>query len=501
MLELRGVTKRFPGVLANDRIDFSVHGGEIHALLGENGAGKSTLMKQLYGLYKPDEGTMTLDGEPFVLNSPADALARGIGMVHQHFMLVDTLTVAENVALGLRSTRGPLTDLKSVSERIREISARYGLRVDPDAVVWQLSVGEQQRVEIVKALVRGAALLILDEPTAVLTPGEVDEFFGVMRGMAAEGHAVVFISHKLGEVVAFTDRVTVLRDGRTVGEVVTAQTSTAALAQLMVSRPLAPPPARREHVYGDAKLTLQNLSVRGERGVDALTDVSLTVRAGEIMGLAGVSGSGQLELAEAVAGLRACSGGRVLLGDADVTLYPVAERIARGLSYVPEERNRDGMIRDFSVADNLILRESGTPPYANRGFLDFSAVRRAAGAMVEQFAVKTPSTDTPIKNLSGGNAQKVIFARELGRKPGVFVAAQPTRGVDIGAAEFLRAQLVGAAQAGSAVLLISEDLDELLALSHRVAVIFHGRIMGVLDRDEATLERIGLLIAGEKLQA
>ena len=496
-LELRGLVKRFPGVLANDHVNLEVCSGEIHALLGENGAGKSTLMKQLYGLATPDAGEILIDGVPRVIASPADALRLGIGMVHQHFMLAAALTVAENVALGLPSGRGPLTDLETVKGRIGELAKRYGLEVDPDAFVWQLSVGEQQRVEIIKALYRGAALLILDEPTAVLTPQEVAEFFVVLRHMAAEGHAVIFISHKLGEVMAYTDRVTVLRDGRNAGSVPTAETSKAALAELMVGRPLAPPPNRPAPTFGASSLELKDVSAKGDRGLTALKNVSLSVRAGEILGVAGVSGNGQLELAEVVAGLRPVSSGQISLGGVDVTKATAAERVAFGLSYIPEERNRDGMIRDFSVADNLILRESGRAPYAAHGLLNFRTIRAIAQKLTEQFKVKTPSVMTPIKNLSGGNAQKVIFARELRRNPAVLIAAQPTRGVDIGASEFLRAQLLAQSEQGRAVLLISEDLDELLALSHRIAVLFHGQLMGILGRDEATAQRLGLLIAGE----
>ncbi len=496
-LELRGVVKRFPGVLANDHLDFDVCSGEVHALLGENGAGKSTLMRQLYGLSTPDAGEIVIDGTLHTIASPADALRLGIGMVHQHFMLADALTVAENVALGLRSSRGMLTNLGAVKARLGALSKHYGLKIDPDAYVWQLSVGEQQRVEILKALYRGAALLILDEPTAVLTPQEVDEFFTVLRHMAAEGHAIIFISHKLGEVMAHTDRVTVLRDGRNAGSAATAETSKEALAQMMVGRPLLPQPERPPQVFGGPKLELNNVSAQSDRGLAALKNVSLTVRAGEIMGVAGVSGNGQLELAEVVTGLRPVTSGQVLLGETDVTHMVAAQRVAKGLSYIPEERNRDGMIRDFSVAENFILRESERRPFAIRGFLNFRAIRTTAQTLVEQFAVKTPSTATPMKNLSGGNAQKVIFARELKRNPEVLIAAQPTRGVDIGASEFLREQLVQQSRKGSAVLLISEDLDELLALSHRIAVLFHGELMGVLGRDEATVQRIGLLIAGE----
>ncbi len=496
-VEMHGIVKRFPGVLANDRVNFDVHAGEVHALLGENGAGKSTLMRQLYGLYRPDEGQVLFDGQVVEIHSPSDAIRLGIGMIHQHFMLVESLTVAENVALGLASSRGILTDLEVVSERIEQLAQRYGLRVDPDAYIWQLSVGQQQRVEIIKALYRGAALLILDEPTAVLTPQEVDEFFVILKQMASDGHALIFISHKLNEVMAFTDRVTVLRDGHNVGTVATAETSKEKLAEMMVGRQLNARPDRPPVEIGAPRLVLENIEAQGDRGTPALRGVSLQVRAGEILGLAGVSGNGQRELAEVIVGLRPASGGRVLLDDQDITRKPPGAVIDAGLSYIPEERNRDGMIKDFTISENLILRENGKPPYVKGWFLDFGAIEKRATELVENFAVKTPSIETPIKNLSGGNAQKVILARELSRTPRVLVAAQPTRGLDIGATEYVRQQIIRQRDEGTATLLVSEDLEEILALSDRIAVIFQGQIMGLLSREEATPERLGLMMAGE----
>jgi ABC-type uncharacterized transport system ATPase subunit len=497
-MEMRGIVKRFPGVLANDRVDFDVRSGEVHALLGENGAGKSTLMKQLYGLYQPNEGEIIFDGHPVTINSPAAAIRLGVGMIHQHFMLVDSLTVAENVALGLPSSRGVLTDLDKVSARITELAQLYGLLVDPKAYVWQLSVGQQQRVEIIKALYRGAALLILDEPTAVLTPQEVDEFFVTLKQMANDGHALIFISHKLHEVMAFTDRVTVLRDGRNVGAVVTKNSSKADLARMMVGRELNLNPDRPAMEIGAIRLKLDQVQAQSDRGVPALRGVSLEIRAGEIVGLAGVSGNGQMELAEVVAGLRPQTGGRLFIDGHDVTGQVPAQMIAHGLSYIPEERNRDGMIKEFTIAENLILRENDKPPYAHHGILDFKAIARKSAELVQNFAVKTPTLETPIKNLSGGNAQKVILARELARAPRVLIAAQPTRGLDIGATEYVRDRLIAQRQEGTATLLISEDLDEILALSDRVAVIFHGEIMGIVEGAQATPEKLGLLMAGER---
>ncbi|MCA9837562.1 MAG: ABC transporter ATP-binding protein [Trueperaceae bacterium] len=496
-MEMRHISKRFPGVIANDRVNFDVRAGEIHALLGENGAGKSTLMRQLYGLYQPDEGEIIFDGQGKTILSPNDAIKLGIGMIHQHFMLVNSLTVAENVALGLKSSKGFLTDLDVVVKRIEELTKLYGLKVDPHAYIWQLSVGEQQRVEIIKALYRGAALLILDEPTAVLTPQEVNEFFAILGQMASEGHALIFISHKLGEVMDFTHRVTVLRDGKNAGETLTKDTSKTELAEMMVGRQLKLVPDKAPVKVGQARLMLKNVSALSDRGLPALKQVSLELRAGEILGLAGVSGNGQLELAEVIAGLRPLSAGQVLIDGQDISRKSPAQIIERGLSYIPEERNRDGMIKDFNIAENLILRENNKAPYAKNGLLNFSVITKTAQTLVQQFTVKTPSVETPIKNLSGGNAQKVILARELSRNPSVLIAAQPTRGVDIGASEYLRDQIVRQREKGTATLLISEDLDEILALSDRIAIIFHGEIMGILAREEASLERIGLMIAGE----
>ncbi len=495
-MTMRRIVKRFPGVLANDQVDFDVRAGEIHALLGENGAGKSTLMKILYGLYRSDEGEILFDDEVMTIDSPSAAIGLGVGMIHQHFMLVESLTVAENVALGLPSSRGALTDLDRVSERIVELATLYGLRVDPEAYIWQLSVGQQQRVEIIKALYRGAALLILDEPTAVLTPQEVDELFVTLRQMAADGHALIFISHKLHEVMAFTDRVTVLRDGRNVGSVLTQNTSKQALAEMMVGRQLNLVPDRPPVAVGAPRLRLEGVSARNDREMPALRDLSLEVHAGEIVGVAGVSGNGQLELAEVITGLRHTTAGDIYVEDERVNGRSPDAIMSHGVSYIPEERNRDGMIREFNVAENLILRENGSPPYALRGFLQFRAIAERCQELVRAFNVKTPSLETPMKSLSGGNAQKVILARELSRAPRVLVAAQPTRGLDIGATEYVRQRISEQRREGTATLLISEDLDEILALSDRIAVVFEGRIMGILPAAEATPEKLGLLMAG-----
>ncbi len=495
-LEMRGITKRFPGVLACGGIDFDVHAGEVHSLLGENGAGKSTLMKILYGLYEPDAGEIVLDDVVVQVSSPTDAIRLGIGMIHQHFMLVDELTVAENVALGLHSTRGPLLDLDRVSQRVRELSATYHLHVDPAAPVWTLAVGERQRVEIIKVLYRGASLLILDEPTAVLTPQEVDDLFITLRQMTTEGHALIFISHKLKEVLAISDRISVLREGKLAGTVPNRDVTRTQLARMMVGREVLLAINREEVDKGEVRLALRGVSALRESGLNALDDISLEVRAGEILGVAGVSGNGQHELAEVVAGLRPVTEGRVEVSGVDMTDWKPGKRTAAGIAYIPEERMRDGVVQEFSVAENLILQDNGRPPYSNGFFFNFRAIDRQSRELVTAFDVRTPSINTPTRSLSGGNIQKLILARELARAPQVLVAEQPTRGVDVGAIEYIHERLLEQRSQGAATLLISEDLDEILALADRIAVLYEGKIMDVVAREEANAERLGLLMAG-----
>jgi ABC-type uncharacterized transport system ATPase subunit len=496
MLQMRGIVKRFPGVVANDGIDFEADAGTVHTLLGENGAGKSTLMKVLYGFYRPDEGEIRLHGSPVFISSPADAIRHGIGMIHQHFMLVSTLTVAENVALGLQSSRGPLTDLDRVSARIRELSETYGLRVHPDAFVWQLSVGERQRVEIIKALYRDASLLVLDEPTAVLTPPEVDGLFATLRKLRADGRGLVFITHKMDEVFALSDHITVLRNGRVAGAIRPTDVTRQDLARMMMGRDLVTNPERPHTELGDVRLAIRGLRVKGDRGGDAVRGLDLEVRGGEILAIAGVSGNGQRELADAIAGLRAPVEGVMRIDGVDVAGRDPAEVRAAGLSFVPEERMLDGAIGDFTVAENLILIDHGGDRFARRGLLRFGEIRRHCRALVERFAVKTPSLETTTHNLSGGNIQKLIMARELSGKPGVLVAAQPTRGLDIGAADYIRTCLMDQRARGTAIVVISEDLDEVLALADRIAVMYEGEIIGVVDRAAAARDELGLMMAG-----
>ncbi len=491
MLEMRGITKRFPGVLANDSVDFDVRAGEVHTLLGENGAGKSTLMKILFGLYTADEGTIAFDGAALRIDSPAAAIQAGIGMIHQHFMLVPTFTVTENVALGLGTS-----DMGEVRERLTELTGTYGLDVDPDALIWQLAVGERQRVEILKALYRDARLLVLDEPTAVLTPQEVNDFFATLRQIADDGRGLIFISHKLHEVMALSDRITVLRDGRVAGSTTPGETSRQQLAQMMVGRPVKLAPDKPQVEVGDSRLELKELSVMGDRDALAVDAVALAVAAGEIVGIAGVSGNGQRELCEAVAGLRPVISGSVMLDGRDTTGASPRRCREAGLAFVPEERMLHGAVAQFSVSENLMLLNHDSREFSRWGFLKVASLRERAGRLVERYDVKTPSIDTATSALSGGNIQKLIMARELSAEPAVLIAAQPTRGVDIGAAEYIHERLIAQREQGTAVLVVSEDLDEVLALADRVAVMFEGRIVAVIDREDCTVEDLGLLMAG-----
>jgi simple sugar transport system ATP-binding protein len=496
MMEMRGITKRFPGVLANDNVDFDVRAGEVHTLLGENGAGKSTLMKILYGLYQADEGEVLLEGEPVVINSPTTAIAHNIGMIHQHFMLVETLTVAENVALGLPSSKGAFTDLDVVSDRIVELGGKYGLDLDPSAVVWQLAVGQKQRVEIVKALYRDAHLLILDEPTAVLTPQEVDQLFETLRQLTADGRGLIFISHKLHEVLALSDRITVLRQGRVTGHATPHEATRSSLAEMMVGREVKLAPDKPEVNVAEPALVVSGLEVYGDRGIVAVDDFNLEVRGGEILGIAGVSGNGQRELAEAIAGLRTVTKGSIEIAGTDVTNNRPIEVRDVGLAYVPEARMKDGCIASFTVSENVLLVDHRETRFLNRGLFDFGAIREHAQGLVDEYSVKTPTLETPVRSLSGGNIQKLILARELEGTPTVLLASQPTRGVDIGAAEYIHERLVAQREEGTAILVISEDLDEVFGLSDRIAVMYEGQIMGIVDPATATREQVGLMMAG-----
>ena len=496
-LELRGITKRFPGVLANDAIDLDDSGGEIHALLGENGAGKTTLMNVLYGLYHADEGEVLIDGTPVSFESPRDAIAAGIGMVHQHFMLIPVFTVTENVMLGVEETSvAGLLDRREARRRVEEISSRYGLEVDPDALVEDLSVGAQQRVEIVKALYRDAEILILDEPTAVLTPQETRELFGVMGSLQESGKGIIFITHKLKEVLAIADRITVLRRGRVVGSTTPEEADEAALASMMVGRDV-----RLEVEKGPAEpqapvLEVEDLTVLDDRGQAAVNGISLEVRAGEVLGVAGVQGNGQTELVEAITGLRAVDAGRVLIKGEDLTRASPRHVFAAGVGHIPEDRIRDGLVADFSIADNLVLNQYYLPPLARGWVRDDEAVLRTAEQRKEAYDIRTPSVLAPVSTLSGGNQQKVIVARELSREIALLVASQPTRGLDVGSMAYIHEQVISARDGGTAVLLVSSELDEVLSVSDRVAVMYRGRIVGMVDPATIGREEIGLMMAG-----
>jgi ABC-type uncharacterized transport system ATPase subunit len=500
-LELRGITKRFGSLVANDHIDLVVQPGEIRALLGENGAGKTTLMNVLYGLMQPDEGEILLDDKPVAIHSPRDAIRAKIGMVHQHFMLVPVFTVAENVTLGSEPLRkGPLglplfglLDRRTARRDVLELSERFGLRVDPDALVEELPVGIQQRVEIIKALLRDARILVLDEPTAVLTPGETQDLFRIMRELREGGRSIIFISHKLKEVKAIADTITVIRRGKVVGERPPAAT-TSELAALMVGRSVQLRVSKEPAKPGDVVLDVQDLSVEGERGERSVRDVSFQVRAGEILGVAGVQGNGQTELCEALIGLRPATGS-VRLDGTDLSHASTRTRLHAGIGYVPEDRSEDGLVADFSVADNLILDVYDQPPYASGLALNLDAIRESAVRRVEEYDVRTQSVQTPAGTLSGGNQQKVVVAREMSRDVKLLMVSQPTRGLDVGSIEFVHKRLVAQRDAGLAVLIVSSELDEIYALADRIAVMYEGQIVAFCPPTISEQE-LGLLMAG-----
>jgi simple sugar transport system ATP-binding protein len=496
-LDLKGITKRFPGVVANDGMTFDVSGGEIHALLGENGAGKTTLMNILYGLYHADEGEILVDGRPVRFESPGDAIAAGLGMVHQHFMLIPVFTVTENIILGVEPTEAlGLLDRREARERVEDISRRYGLAVPPDRIIEELPVGVQQRVEILKALYREAEILILDEPTAVLTPQETEELFTVMRGLREAGKGIIFITHKLKEVLAVADRITVVRRGKVVGEADPATASDDELAAMMVGRAVQLTVSKTPAKPGTPVLEVEGLKALDERGHVAVDGVSFQVRAGEIVCVAGVQGNGQTELAEALTGLRTPVEGVIRLEGRDITKADANHVLDAGVGHVPEDRLRDGLVVDFSIADNMVLDTYDKPPFA-RGFVrNDQAVLKAAEERAREFDVRTPSVQQLASTLSGGNQQKVIVAREFSRPISLLVASQPTRGLDVGSIEYIHSRIVNKRDEGTAVLIVSPELDEVLALADRILVMYRGRIVGDVPAAEATREGIGLLMAG-----
>ena len=495
-LEMRGITKRYPGVLANDGIDLDVRPGEIHALLGENGAGKSTLMNILYGLATPDEGEILLDGKPVTIASPSDAIAQGISMVHQHFMLVPVLSVADNILLGEEPMAGPVfMDRGRAESRIRDLGGFFGWEIDPNARVGSLSVGWQQRVEILKAVYRQAKILVLDEPTAVLTPQETTEIFGVLRRLTKEGYSVIFISHKLYEVLEIADRITVIRRGKVVGERVPSKTDEDDLAELMVGREVQLTVDRGESHPKDTMLVVDELQVKDDRGREVVHGVSFEIRAGEIFGIAGVAGNGQDELVEAIMGLRKKTSGRVLLGDEDVTAASPRDLHGSGVGFVPADRHRFGLVLSFPLTDNFVLNDYHNAPYARGLVRADDAIRARATECVAEFDVRTPSILVNAGTLSGGNQQKVVVARELGKQPKLLVLDQPTRGLDVGSIEFIHRETIERRTAGTAVLLISAELDEVLELSDRIGVMYRGELVAVVDARQADKEEIGLLMA------
>jgi simple sugar transport system ATP-binding protein len=496
-VEMRGITKTFPGVTANDGVDFTVEKGEIHGLLGENGAGKTVLMSVLYGLYRPDAGEIIIDGVKVEIESPAAAMNLGIGMVHQHFMLVPSLSVAENVVLGREPSSNGLINEKEMLEKVRASCSDYRIDIDVEAPIHTLSVGVQQRVEILKALYRGADVLVLDEPTAVLTPQEVEDLFRAVRALTDQGKTVIFISHKLREVLSICDRITVLKRGRVVGTVNSSETDMGELAEMMVGRRVVYSFEKAGVPVGETVLRVEELEALDDRGVPTLRGVDLEVRGSEILGLAGVEGNGQTELIEALMGLRGAKKGRVSLDSLDITGASPDERIRAGISHIPEDRHKRGIVPDFTVAENLILGSHREERFTKWGLvLDFDEAASHSEVLVGDYSIATPGIGAPVGHLSGGNQQKVIVAREFDRKPRLIIAAQPTRGLDVGATEYVRKKLLEMRDGGSAVLLVSADLDEIWALSDRIAVIYEGRIVAVRAPEETNEMELGLLMTG-----
>jgi simple sugar transport system ATP-binding protein len=496
LLELRGITKRFPGVLANDNVNFDLRSGEVHALLGENGAGKSTLMNILYGLYTPDDGEILLRGKPIELGSTRAAIEHGIGMVHQHFMLIPVMTVAENIVLATEPRRaGVLLDYDAARKRVRELSERYGLLVDPDARVDRISVGQQQRVEILKALYRGAEILILDEPTAVLTPQEAKELFEILSSLKSQGKSIIFISHKLNEVLEVADRITTLRRGVVVDTIPAAGATEESLARMMVGREVLLRVEKKPGHPGEPLLQVDDLTVIDDRGLEMVKGVSFAVRGGEILGLAGVDANGQSELIDAIAGLRHVKSGRIVVDGHDLTHAKAKEALDAGIGHIPEDRHLRGLVLPFTLTENLALHAYRKPPNSKRGFLNLSAMTARARRLLTEFDVRGGTPTTPAAALSGGNQQKVVLAREIDGDPKVLIAAQPTRGLDVGAIEFVHGRLLEQRDAGRAIFLVSLELEEILSLSDRILVIYEGRIVGEFP-PTATEEELGFAMTG-----
>jgi simple sugar transport system ATP-binding protein len=497
VLELRGITKRFPGVLANDHIDLTLEEGEIHALLGENGAGKTTLMNILYGLYQPDQGEILVRGKPIAVHSPSDAISAGIGMVHQHFMLIPVFTVTENIMLGDEEVKaGGVLNRKQAAQKIRQISEQYSLQVDPDSYVKDLPVGVQQRVEIIKLLYRQADILILDEPTAVLTPQEADELFKIMHSLTEKGKSIIFITHKLREVMEFSDRITVIRRGKVIGSTRPSDADQSMLAEMMVGRAVQLEVERTPAEAGESVLSVKDLVVLDELHQVAVDGISFDVRAGEVLGVAGVQGNGQTELVEALTGLRPVQSGDVSLMGSKIANARPRQITELGCAHVPEDRQRDGLVLPFPIADNMVLNTYYQPPFSKGVVLDEAKIYSHADQLIQEFDVRTPSSTTSAGSLSGGNQQKVIVAREFSRPIRLLIASQPTRGLDVGSIEYIHDRIVKKRDDGCAVLLVSSELDEIMGLSDRIAVMFRGKIVDILPAENATKEKVGLLMAG-----
>ncbi|RTE09117.1 ABC transporter ATP-binding protein [Paenibacillus whitsoniae] len=498
VVELRGITKRFPGIVANDAISLKLRKGEIHALLGENGAGKSTLMNIVFGLYQPDEGHILVQGKEVAIDSPNRAIELGIGMVHQHFKLVQPFTVTENIILGMEPKKGVNIDYRAAQEKVKQISEQYGLRVDPKARVEDISVGMQQRVEILKTLYRGAEILIFDEPTAVLTPQEISELMVIMRNLVQEGKSIILITHKLKEIMEIADTVTIIRRGKVIDSLPISGANPRILAEKMVGRDVSFKVTKEDVKAGEPVLQVKDLVVRSAQGLPALKGLSFEVKAGEILGIAGVDGNGQSELIEALTGLRSVDGGEVRLMGGDITHHTPRQISEAGLSHIPEDRHKHGLVLDFTMSENMVLETYFHPAYNKGGFLNYDAIDKHAEALIKQFDVRTPSIYNKARSLSGGNQQKAIIAREIFKNPHLLIAAQPTRGLDVGAIEFVHRQLIEQRNKGKAVLLISFELDEIMNVSDRIAVIYEGQIVGEVLPKDTNDQEIGLLMAGSQ---
>jgi ABC-type uncharacterized transport system ATPase subunit len=498
-LEAKNITKYFPGVLANDHINFKLCKGEIHTLLGENGAGKTTLMNVFDGIYSPNDGELYINGKKVYINSPFDAMKFGIGMIHQHFMLVDTLTVVENVVLGLQN-QGFMIDKSIIVKKIREISQKYNFKVNPYAKIWQLSVGEQQRVEIIKTLFRGAEVLILDEPTAVLTPQESDSLFTILNQIKSDGKSIIFISHKLEEVLKISDRISVLRKGRLVGTVNKSDVSEKDLAMMMIGREVLFRLERKPIKRGGVVLTIDNLEGYNDRGIKTLRGVNFVVHSGEIFGIAGVAGNGQEELAEIITGLRKATAGRVLVNECSIGNLSTCSISEKGVNYIPSDRLKFGLIPGLSSIENAILRCYRRKPVSNGLIINYLNAKEYAKNLIKEYDIMVPREDAPVKLLSGGNMQKLILAREMYENPILLVAVHPTRGLDVGATEFIRRKLLEGRDSGTAVLLISEDLDEIRMISDRIGVMYEGKINGIVNAEEADINEIGLMMGGSTIK-